>query len=395
MKRRTTLKAGMSGLLLTVLGFPGGLAAEEFKWPRLLVIGTPGTTTGSFASTNGWGPILQKETGTTVRIVPEGSELQRYKRLTDRKDIAISSVSAAEMRFQIEGIGAYAGARPVPMRILWHHNDTPWGFVVAGDSDIHSMEDLKKGARVADAVFATGMGTAVEKALPAYLGIDPDEARTVLTYVPVSSYGANCRSVTEGKTDIAHASPISSVLSEMEGAPGGIRWVPMPAADREAWSRYLEYRPMVIPSTITFGVKSAVGVEGMTSNYLYGLPADADADFAYNMARWMHMSYDSYKDTHDLAARMSLEQFRAYLDRSPLPVHEGTIRYLREIGQWSAADDQWNQAAIERMDSWIAARTAALEEARAKQVKPDAENQDFLDILSSHTAGLEGFRSRL
>src|SRR5690606_17553391 len=140
-----------AAVALTATSFAQG---ADYKWPRLLVIATPGTATGSFASTNGWAPILQNEMGPTVRIVPEDNESQRYRRLTDRKDVAISSVSAAEMRFQVEGIGGYAVTKPVAQRILWHHNDTPWGFVTPGDSSLKSLDDLKKGGvRVAQGVF--------------------------------------------------------------------------------------------------------------------------------------------------------------------------------------------------------------------------------------------------
>src|SRR5690554_7378928 len=173
----------------------GAVQAKEYDLPKLLVIGTPGTSSGSFASTNGWAPVLQKDTGTVPRIVPEDSEAQRYRRLTDRRDITMSSVSAAEMRFQIEGIGAYAGTSPVAQRVIWHHNDTPWGFVVAGDSDIKTMEDLKKdGVRVSQAAHSPPMTTAVRKALPAYLGLSEDEAEKLLRFVPASSYAEDRKS---------------------------------------------------------------------------------------------------------------------------------------------------------------------------------------------------------
>ncbi|EAQ04990.1 hypothetical protein OB2597_06890 [Pseudooceanicola batsensis HTCC2597] len=384
------------GALVLSLGLAAPAAAQDFEWPRLLVIGTPGTSSGSFASTNGWGPVLQQETGTTVRIVPEDSEPQRYSRLTDRKDIAISSVSAAEMRFQAQGIGGYAGSKPVAQRILWHHNDTPWGYVVAGDSDLQSIEDIKtQGARVTQGVFSPPMVTAVSKALPDFLGMSEDEVAEKITFVPASSYAENCRSVVEGKSDVAYCAPISSVLSEMEGAPGSIRWLSLDPDNSEGWDGYLEHRPMLIPTEITLGVSTAQGVGGVTSNFLYAVPADADTDFAYNMAKWLHESHDAYADTHPLAKRMSLELFRGYLDRTPLPVHEGTVKYLREIGEWTDADDQWNDAAIEKMDAWLSARQEAMAEARDQGVEIQFENQEFLDILNKHTEGLEGFRSRL
>lgn len=396
MKRVALFATAAAGSIVVTLGLSGAVLAQDYEWPRLLVIGTPGTPTGSFASTNGWGPVLQRETGATVRIVPEDSERMRYQRLTDREDIAIASVAAAEMRFQIEGIGGYAAAKPVAQRVLWHHNDTPWGYVVAGDSDLKTIEDIKKGGvRVTQGLFSPAMVTAVNEALPAFLGMTAEETQENITYVPASSYGENCRSVVEGKSDVAYCAPISSVLSEMEGAPGSIRWLSMDPENTQGWDGYLTYRPMLIPTEISLGVKTAQGVGGVTSNFLYAVPATADVDFAYNMAKWMHQSFDAYKDTHALAARMSIELFRGYLDRTPLPVHEGTVKYLREIGQWSDADDTWNDAAIAQMDSWIAARQTAMKEAMEQGVEINFENQAFLDILAKHTDGLTGFRSRL
>lgn len=61
-----------------------GVQADNDALPRLLVIGTPGTQTGSFASTNGWAAIYQDQTDKNARIVPEDSEMQRYKRLKAR-----------------------------------------------------------------------------------------------------------------------------------------------------------------------------------------------------------------------------------------------------------------------------------------------------------------------
>jgi len=396
MKTSRTSPVTALGALVVALGLAAPAVAQDFEWPRLLVIGTPGTASGSFASTNGWGPILQQETGTTVRIVPEDSEPQRYARLTDRKDIAISSVSAAEMRFQVQGIGGYAGTKPVAQRVLWHHNDTPWGYVVAGDSELQTIEDIKtKGARVTQGMFSPPMVAAVNDALPAFLGMSPEEVDSKITFVPASSYAENCRSVVEGKSDVAYCSPISSVLSEMEGAPGSIRWLSLDPDNTEGWDGYLEHRPMLIPTEISMGVSTARGAGGATSNFLYAVPADTDEDFAYNMAKWFHESHDAYSDTHPLAARMSLDLFRSYLDRTPLPVHEGTVKYLREIGAWTEADDEWNTAAIERMDAWLAAREAAMAEAREQGVEIQFENQAFLDILAKHTEGLEGLRSRL
>ena len=369
---------------------------SDYDWPRMLVVGTTSTATGGFASSNAWAPILQKQVGMAVRIIPEDSEFIRYQRLNVDKNIHISSLSAAEARFQTEGYGAYSGTKPVPQRTLWHHNDTPWGLVVAGDSELKTIDDLKKGGvRISNGIWTSAMTTTATKSIPAYLGLSEEEAQKTLRYVPAGSYAENCRAVVEGKVDVAWCATISGLLSEMEGAPGGIRWLPMESDNTEAWDRFLDHSSMVIPTEISIGVSSAHGVAGVTSNFVYMAPAEMDTDLAYNLAKWFHESYDDYKGSHPLAARMSLEQFRNYLDRSPLPVHEGTVKYLREIDAWTEEDDTWNQEAIAKMDRWIEARKAAMAEAQENRVKMSFDNPEYLDILAKHTKGLEAFRSRL
>ena len=378
------------------LAFSAPAQADDYKWPRMLVIGTPGTQGATFASTNGWAPLLQKDSGMTVRIVPEDNELQRSRRLTERKDIQLSSVTGSEMRSQLEGIGGYAALKAQPQRIIWHHADTPWGLVTSGKSDFKTMEDLKKGGvRVVDGVFSPTITKVVREGLPAYLDIPADQVAQMITYVPASNYPESCRAVVEGKADVAYCTAVSSVLSEMEGAPGGIRWIGMPIEDTAAWERYLEVRPDAIPGTIELGVSTARGVPGAISNFLYSASPDLDEDLVYNLVKWLHTSYDSYKVTHPLSTRMSLDIFRGYLDRTPYPVHPGTIKYLREIDAWSDADDQSNAAAIARMDQWIAARQVALDEAAKAKVKPDFQDPAFMEIFKKHTDGLEIFRSRL
>lgn len=397
MSRRHTLASAAAVAAALTFSVSTAVAADgSYTWPKLLVVGTTGTVGSTFAPTNGWAAILQKEIGTTVRIVPVDNELQRMLRLTDRKDIAISGVTVPELRFQVEGLGGYAAAKPAAQRIVWHLNDSPWGFVTSGKSDLQSIADVKKGGvRVAEGVFAPTMSAAVRKALPAFLDIPLDQADKVLKYVPASSYAENCRAVVEDKADVAWCSAVSAVTAEMEGAPGGIRWLSLPSDDQAAWERYLEQRPTHIPTTIDFGVKSAHGTGGISSVFVYSATPDADADLVYNLAKWFHGSYDAYKGTHAFTPRMSLELFRKFLDHSPMPVHEGTIRYLREIGAWTDADDAWNKAAIEKMDRWVAARQAAMDEARGAGVKIDFQNEEFLAILRKHTDGLESFRTRL
>ena len=398
MKRSVLFGSIVSFFVVILLVFsPESFAQEkEFKWPRFLRIATPGTASASFASTNAWAPLLQGDTGTMARVIPEDSEPGRYERLAIKKEFELASISTADARFSREGIDAYSTLKGAPTRVVWHHNDTPWLFVVRGDSKFKTIYDLKQeGVKVSVSSQAPTMALAVKKALPAFLGWTPEEAEKNWIFVPSGSYAENCRSVTDGRADVAWVAPISSVLAEMSGHPKGIRFLGQPLDDKEGWEGWLKYRPTHIPSKINMGVSAAIGVDGLTSNFIYWTYGDMGEDTVYNLAKWLNESFDKYKDSHALCKRMSIEYFREFLNHCGLPVHKGTVKYLREIGKWTEDDDKWNEEAIEKEGKWFQAREKALKEADEKGVKMHWENEEFLEIIKKHTKGLPIFKTRL
>jgi hypothetical protein len=386
----------LSFCILTILGMSLFASARDFKWPRLIKIATPGTQSGGFASTNGWGAKFGNALDLQLRVVPVDSEVRRYVRFTAGREFDLNSVTVADSTYAIQGEVGYADKRAYPFRAVWHQSDTPWSIVVRGNSKFKTIYDLKqKGVRVALAIGQPAMVTAVKEVLPAFIGWTKEEAEKNWIFVPVSSYAENCRSVTEGKADAAWGATISSVFNEMEAHPAKIRWLDMPLADKDSWQRMLKASPTVIPAKIDLGVPSSIGVEALTSNFIYWSRADADQEMVYQIARWLHQHFDDYKDTHPLNKRMELKYFRNYLNHACLPVAEGTVRYLKEIGQWSAKDEKWNNAAIALMDRWVSARNAALDEAKAKGVDIHWEDKEYLAILKKHTKDIPVFTSRL
>lgn len=382
--------------VLTILGLSLFVSAREFQWPKPIKIVTPGTQSAGFASTNAWAVKFDETMGTQVRVIPEDSEVRRYVRFTEGKEFELNSVTVVDSSYAIQGEIGYADKRAYPFRAVWHHNDTPWSIVVRGNSRFKTIYDLKqKGVRMALAIGQPAMVTAVKEVLPAFIGWTKEEAEKNWIFVPVSSYAENCRSVTEGKADAAWGATISSVFYEMEAHPAKIRWLDMPLKDKESWRRMLKASPTVIPAKIDFGVPSSIGVEALTSNFIYWSRADVDQEMIYRMAKWFHQNFDHYKDKHSLNKRMNLKYFRNYLNHACLPVAEGTVRYLKEIGQWSAKDEKWNNEAIALMDRWVKARNAALDEAKAKGINIHWEDKAYLAVLEKHIKDIPVFTSRI
>lgn len=92
---------------------------------------------------------------------------------------------------------------------------------------------------------------------------------------------------------------------------------------------------------------------------------------------------------------MSIDLFREFLDYSGAPIHEGTIRYLKEIGKWTAKDDVWNQEAIKLMGRYIDAWKKASTEAQEKKIKIAFDNKEWESLWNRYVKDISSFKVRL
>ena len=365
--------------------------AHAFKWPRSIVFGTPSVGTGSHRMTSAIAPILEKDTGMKVRVIPEGNESKRY--LSFRKGrISVLSASISEMEMAISGRSGFADKPRMHARLLWHQNDTPWMFAAPGNTKLKDIYAIKStpGIKIATANFSAGM-TASITALLNMLQMDKSQ----ITLVPFGSYGSNVRSINEGKADITLLSPISGVTHEVASTPIGIKWMDLPLSDTAGWKRFLKTKGPIIPAVVTWGTKSSIGHAGYTSNFLYWVSRDMDPELAYNLAKWIHTKYDAYKKADKALTRMEMKVWRAYLDRNPAPVHRSTVKYLKEVGQWTAKDDVWQATAVSQVDAFNEAWKIATKEAKSKGIQIRINNKEWLDLWDSHSKGLSRLASRL
>ena len=60
--------------------------------------------------------------------------------------------------------------------------------------------------------------------------------------------------------------------------------------------------------------------------------ADMDEEIAYELTRVLFEHHDELAAVHPMAAVLSMETATA---GSPIPFHDGALRYYREQGAWS------------------------------------------------------------
>ncbi len=379
---------------LLIFAGMGVLASAEFKWPDSLIYGTYDVGGGPYTTVTAYSPILEKLTGMKVRVIP-GSPTTAYKDLIAGK-IDLATFEGMATIFNHEGRGGASIYPKGQIRLVYMLMDSPLFFYTAADSKIETIYDLKKGGfKVAVAVSDPGDQAICEDGLPAFLGLTREEADKLITWVKLGSWGEQTKAAIEGTADVSCVPAASASAYEYAASPRGIRVLDMPLSDKEGWERWLAIEPGFMPGECTYGVDEALGHDMFIGYYLITALVDTDEEMIYQLTKWHNENYDGFKDQHPNCARIRMDSFRSFLDISPFPVHEGTIRYLREIGKWTVEDDKWNEEAIDLMEKYIEAWDNAAAEAKSKNIEISVANQQWLDLYDGYKRDLPPIVPRL
>lgn len=357
--RRQTLIAAAAASLA-----PGAFAQAAFKWPRNFSVVTPVVGTANHSLAVAWSSKFQAATGVRVAVLPAPNGFARANWLNTGEG-RISMLQASDYFDQMDAEQGYASeaSGPSDTRVAFMNMVTPWGFVTRGDTKIKSFDDVGKGTRIALAKSSSFLVVAVH-ALLAYRGLKESDVELV----EVGSYGANTAVLAEGRVDLSFTSPISGPSYQAEANPAGLRWLPLPTREKDpaAYDRYRQLMPGYVGQNTVSGVKSALNLPMDHAYQCSHVRADDDPEFVYQLIKWLDENHDSYKKDFTHAHLMTVGNLVAFLDSGALqPVHDGTIRYLKEKNLWKPA----HQARQDKLVALATARVTAFKAAVAEAKK--------------------------
>jgi len=185
----------------------------------------------------------------------------------------------------------------------------------------------------------------------------------------------------DGRADLSFGIPTSKVVEEIEQQAPGIRWIELNAeTDPAGARRFKELDPIIGFAPILNGVPSSLGRWGTCGTSLYTTTANTDAALVYNLAKWLDENWDSYKDLHSWNRFMTRELLVREITQTFIPVHEGLISYLDELGIWTAAHQKRQDANVALVDRYCQAYRGALRRADEQAVPVGPQSADWLDI---------------
>lgn len=312
---------------------------------------------------------LQQKYEITIRLIPAATDLSRVCPLRLRE--AEAAFSGLGSYFMQEGLHEYSALDwgPQPVRVLYLAQHPGLCLAVRGDSYIHTADHLR-GGRVA---ASTGLVlTLVSEIHLAFAGLNWEDVQKM----EVPGYTAAVRMVMDGELDAAHVNPASSVAYKFAAAPYGMRYIPLPAGDKEGWARIRKLAPFCTPVTITAG--AGLSPEKPLESVTYAYPvvisyASLPEEKAHAITKLLRESYPLYAQRHkSLEIYWKPELFLKLFLSYPLPLHRGTVRYLKERGEWTPELEELNNRRLahqkELKELWV----SAVEEALAKKIKAKA-----------------------
>jgi hypothetical protein len=386
---------GIAVLMLGLLLIPvGGCAPAPttsptapgvWEWPPTFSIATAYVGSSSYISTAAWAPLLEEASGMSVRVVPEDSEPIKA-RWCKTETVDLWSDGIYPYRDVVEGRSGHVtrDGGPFPLAMAWQNNVTWMSCFVRADSDIKTIYDIKPGTRIADWTALTAWMEHFDMVFE-LAEIDKED----LVLCPFGSYQAAVMSVPEGKADVTWVIPSAGVAYEAAASPHGIRFLDLTPRDEEAMRRVMALNPIAKFTPVKYGVKESLDVGSVYQPFVYYIRSDTDPELVYRYAKWMDENYDAYKGKFEGCETLSIEDLRDFLDVVCfIPIHDGTVKYLKEKGMWTADDTTMRDWSIELQDRYIEAYEAAIATADEKGIKVRPDNEEWVELWESYKTNI-------
>jgi len=320
----------------------------------------------------------------TVRVVAEGMRTLRLTWLQQGTAFASSEAAGGKLLMQSKAEYATRGGGPINLRVFWVQGKFERGHVTQRDSEIKTPSDIKPGTRMVDLTF---MPAYEEDDLLAWAQVNPED----IVWVPAANMAQMAKHIMDGKADVSLVVGTSSPMwYEAEAAPRGLSFLDMNAEkDPEGAARYWAVEPEDILGPLKSGVPSSVGKWGVISISSYQTVASADEELVYQMAKWLHENHDRYKDAHSSTKEMTVENALVVAETNFCPIHDGVVRYFKELGVWTAEHQARQDFNVARLNSYVEAFQVAIDYADNNDIAVTPENEEWLELWYSYRDKLD------
>jgi uncharacterized protein len=322
--------------------------AADPQLPKTMIWTAYDLGSSGYAEATGMSNAFKKQFGTRIRIIPAGTSIGRLLPLVTGK--ASYGFLANEAYFASEGSYDFAEETwgPQDIRIVLGKPSST-ALAVAKDTGVVTIHDLR-GKRLG---YVKG-NPSVNVKNDAYLAF-AGMTRADIQPVWFGSYGAMKTAVLANQLDAFSSVTTSANMREIEASPRGLTYAQLPPDDKEGWKKLTDVIDFAKPVSESrgAGLSEAAPQNLMQSRYpmITVYPKDVDAEEAYQFVMAADLSYNGYKNTTATSTEWLVEL--AGKGPADAPMHEGTIRYMKEKGYWTDEDQAWQDNRLARQNKYL------------------------------------------
>lgn len=310
--------------LVVALGFATSATAQD----RPLAIGTLPQGSLGYAIAVGVAQVASANSEMTLRAVGQGGSSVFIPAL-NRGDIDFATSNAFEAVFATQGSGNFDGQANPNIRVAALLQPFEVGIMVAADSDIRSLEDLR-GRSFPVGYARQRLVGVMQQAVFDAAGVDVDD----LDGVPVPNFVEGAKLLAQGSVAGVMLAPGSGVVRQTH-AQRPVRFITVisgeAAAAQVAEALPGSYVGRVEPVERLPEIAEPVDLIG----YQYALltHADADPDTVYTVVKALAENRAALIESHGSFRRFDPAKMAVRVEGSTF--HPGAIRFYREAGIWT------------------------------------------------------------
>ncbi len=386
MKHMSPVAAVVAVLAIALALFaPGSAFAQakaDWQWPPLIVSMDTNPTAPTYVLAISWAPLHEKDSGTKWRVLAEASSVQKTEMMKSGKaHFWWSDLHTTAQIIEANATFATRNGGSIPLVVAHQGFLQMSGLGTMGDSKLKTIKDIRKGTKVSVAAGTTAIMQFLD-GFEAWL----DLGKGGLVKVPFSDFPSANRALPEGKVDVAFTDPSNLFAREQDASPRGIRFFDFPESDAEGYERFRKVIPTVDFGVNTMGVKGGQGVRMMKIRF-HGIAMEsADEEMVYRIVKWLDENHDRYKTLNINAPMMTVANLYDTVRMTFIPVHAGTVRYLREKGLWTSADEVRQEYNMRLMRLYNKAYAAAVAKADAEKIDVNPRNEKWLSFWADYKA---------
>lgn len=355
---------------------------KAYDWPKVFIVNSTSSGSSAYAQCLAWATLLETDSGMSIRLMPEDSNNTKFRNVKngDTHCMYDSITDTANLLQATHGFQTADGG-PFPVRNLWIDNVQTALMVVRGDSDIQSIDDINEKTKLA--CWADPSMEGVIAATAAMVGCEVSD----LNIIECSAYTDMIKMVVDGSAEVCpYITSTSSALIEAAAGPKGIKVLDFdPNKYPEKCAAWQTVFPTHSFSQAVTGYEGAIGKYGYSPYSGLWCSADLDTELVYNMTKYFIENEEKIVPTHSLFEfYWNLDFYKGFADKTCIPLHEGVIKYLEEIGQWDDKNADRQEYNVKLVDWYTDLYKEAIEAAKSKGITVGIQGDEWTNFWEQY-----------